>query len=138
MEVRHQVVRCGLRFWLMWPAENVDDVEERILRTGLVAENSNWKSIVHFSPFRRSFLSIHGSENDQTRYALSGGKSTIEGGEIPSDLKKFHVEYGILFDVDRGKAFDPPGQIPKKDLKDFIRDTWRENQRVARALGDLF
>jgi hypothetical protein len=139
LELTKRVQRCGVRVWMMWPAASQEEAEARILAADLFTERPGVSTLFGGPPRRRAYTAVVGSDERYVRYMLTGGSASIrvEGeGEVPASLRKFHMEHGILLDVDSVHAFPVPATLNKADLRTLIRDTWRQTNETCRLLGD--
>jgi hypothetical protein len=137
LEINSHLINYVVRFWLIWPSESQEHTEERLISSGLFSETEKWLSIAGPTPLlKRAFTAIHGTENAHVRYNLSSGTTLIEG-QVPDNLRRFHVPQGVLLDVEHVRRFSENGSVRKGELKEFIRESWRATHGKANAIGAL-
>jgi hypothetical protein len=134
LEVRTKVIRCGVRFLLMWPAEDDKFAEVSLLESGLFAETPKWQEVFGFAPRKRAFTAVWDYPDRQVRVNLTAA-STQSTDDIPDKLRQFCPPHAVMLDLDWSRSEDEGMKVDKNWLREFFRSSWNHTQMLSEKVG---
>jgi len=145
LEVKTQVLRCGMRIITQWSVASVDDGSRMVLR---VAEPAPaWKQVFG-APVAASLVTIQREDGQfGSRAELSVVQQKISNN-LPANLATKISPIAVQLDIDHvleGSAetfnsFTPTGKpraVGPGQFKDFMRGSWEATQTAAIRLREL-
>lgn len=138
LNVGKWVTRCGVRFWLTWRVDSIEEASERIRNAELFFPAEAWGKL--FGKMLPHGWTIALTEpHASIRMSIDFGSTNVQGA-LPADLVDIVPKYSIVLDLDHyrpDRAGAPPLSIGKSELKEFIRTTWQRTKVVGTTVGKL-
>lgn len=146
LDVGHQVVRCGVRFWLLLRSESYEDAQKMVERLGLVQPGPPWRAMFG-TAMPTGLAAIVKEAHGTVRIAVDAAVVKVQPETLPQALAGVIPSRALLLDLDHiypGSAVAAglevePFPLHRAQVRDFIRASWERSRaigaEVARVLG---
>jgi len=139
LNVRTAVTRCGVRYWLVWRVDSLQEGRDRVRNADLFVPGEKWDPLFG-DKAPHGWAVIVEEEAWTLRMGLDFGATAVQGA-LPADLANVVPKFMIILDCDHffpDRARSPHVSVSKQELKEFIRKSWQRTKLAATTMGKLF